>query len=104
MEDKTLTITEALPIAERHIAEVIASSERLNKYEFGPVHFRREADCYWVFSAGSRQLQEEGYVPGSVSACIDKIDGHVWSIEEQERYAQSLNSIRQVATPDSAAA
>ncbi len=104
MEDKTLTIAEALPIAERYIAEIIARSERLRKYEFGPVRFRREADGYWVFSAGSRQLQEEGRVPGAVSACVDKVDGHVWSLEEQERYAQSLSPIRQAATPDSAAA
>ena len=104
MEHKVLTIAEALPIAERHIAEVIARSERLRKYEFDPVCFRREADRYWVFSAGSRQLQEEGRVPGAVSACVDKVDGHVWSLEEQERYAQSLSAVRQAIALDSAAA
>jgi hypothetical protein len=91
MKHKNLTIAEALPIAERHIASVINNSERLREYEFSPVSFRREADRYWGFSAGSKQLQDEGYVPGAISACVDKVDGHIWSHKEQERYAQSIS-------------
>ena len=91
MNQKTLTINDAQIIAEREISETIRNAEELQGYEFGPVRFRRENERFWVFSAGSRQLFEEGYVPGAVSACIDKVDGHVWSIKEQERYAQSLS-------------
>ncbi len=83
---------------------IIKNAEELQGYEFGPVKFRRENERFWVFSAGSGQLFEEGYVPGAVYACIDKIDGHVWSLEEQERYAQSLSVIRQAAASDSIAA
>lgn len=104
MDDKTLTIADALPIAEREIATVINGSERLRRYEFGPVHYLRETDRYWVFSAGSEQLMEEGYVPGAISACVDKIDGHVWDTDEQVRYAQSLSPLRPAAQPDAAAA
>lgn len=104
MEDEILTIEKALAIAEREIAAAISASERLSKYEFGPVRYRRETDRYWVFSAGSKQLMAEGRVPGAVSACIDKVDGHVWDTEEQVRYAQSLSPLRPVAQPDSAAA
>ncbi len=89
MKDETLTIAEALPIAERHIATVIAGSARLSKYAFMPVRLRHETDRYWVFSAPSPQSQAEGRVPGAVSACVDKVDGHIWSTKEHERYAQS---------------
>lgn len=104
MDNKPLTIEDALQIAQREIASVIASSDRMEEYEFEPVRLRWEYDLFWVFSAGSKQLMDEGYVPGAISACVDKVDGHIWSIEEQERYAQSLSPIRPVAQPDSAAA
>ncbi|MGH9831868.1 MAG: hypothetical protein ACRD9Y_02560 [Blastocatellia bacterium] len=97
-----MTIEAASIIAERHITAVINGSERLRKYEFGPVKFWRETDRYWVFSAGSRQLMDEGYVPGAISACVDKLDGHVWSIKEQEQYAQSLSPIPPPPRPVSA--
>lgn len=99
-----MTIKDAQLIAERAIAEIIKTAVELQGYEFGAVSLRRENDRYWIFAAGSRQLIEEGYVPGAVFACIDKIDGHVWSTEEQVQYAQSLSPLRPVAQPDSAAA
>ncbi len=104
MEKRHPTINDALAVAEREILGIIKNAEELQGYEFGPVKFRRENERFWVFSAGSGQLFEEGYVPGAVYACIDKIDGHVWSLEEQERYAQSLSVIRQAAASDSIAA
>lgn len=104
MENRTLTVAEALPLAERHIAEVITRSKRLSHYEFLPVKFLRETARYWVFTSVSPQSQAEGYVPGAVSACVDKVDGHIWSIEEQERYAQSLSPFPSIQKPDSAAA
>jgi hypothetical protein len=103
MESKKLTVDDALPIAERHIADVIANSKRLRRYEFGPVLYSRDNDRVWTFAAGSRQLQEEGYVPGAVFASIDKVDGHVWSNKEQERYAQSLSPIPPPPKPVNAA-
>lgn len=93
---------DALQIAEREISEVIRSSERLRRYEFEQVKLREEYDRFWVFSAGSKQLMDEGRVPGAVSACVDKVDGHIWSIKEQERYAQSLSPIPPPPRPVSA--
>lgn len=104
MENNPLTLIEALPLAQRHIAEVINRSERLRRYEFLPVEFWRETERYWVFSAVSPQSQAEGRVPGAVSVCVDKLDGHIWSVEEQERYAQSLSPYSSVQQPDAAAA
>ncbi len=102
MKNNALTIDEALAIARREIAGVINNSERLRKYEFKPVRYRRETDRYWVFSAASEQLIEEGYVPGAVSACVDKVDGHIWSVKEQEQYAQSLSPFPPPPRPVSA--
>lgn len=99
METKSLTIADALPLAEKHIAEVISSSARLRGYAFLPVHFWRETDRYWVFSSVSPQSQAEGRVPGAISACVDKHDGHIWSTKEQEQYAQSLSPIPPPARP-----
>jgi hypothetical protein len=104
MEQNNLTVKDAYAVAERAILEIIRNAEELQGYDFGPVKFRRENDRFWVFSAASEQLIEEGYVPGAVYACVDKVDGHIWSIEEQERYAQSLSPIKQVTRPESAAA
>jgi hypothetical protein len=104
MEMNSISIKEALPIAEKHIADVVCGSERLKAYQFGPVYLRWETERYWVFSSASEQLIEEGYVPGAISACVDKADGHIWSIEEQSRYAQSFSPIQQVTQPESAVA
>lgn len=99
-----LTFNEALGIAERAIAEKIQQSARLNKYEFHPVRLRWENDLFWVFSAGSEQLMEEGYVPGAVSVSVDKTDGHLWTIEEHERYSENVRRLQQTTRPDSVAA
>lgn len=102
MKRRNITINDAQIIAERAISEIIANAEELQGYEFGPVKFRRESDRFWVFSAASEKLIEEGYVPGAVFATVDKADGHVWSIKEQERYAQSLSPIPPPPRPVSA--
>jgi hypothetical protein len=81
-----LTIQIAKEIAEDHIKRVIRNSERLSHYEFGPTVFDRENEWTWTFVSGSKQLQEEGCVPGAVFAVVDKSDGHVWDSEEQERF------------------
>jgi hypothetical protein len=73
-------------------------------YEFNAVKYRREDDRYWVFSAASERLIEEGYVPGAVFACVDKADGHIWSDEEFERYAQPLNALKNLQQPEAVAA
>lgn len=104
MNQGNLTINEALAIAEREIAEIIKTAPELQGYEFKPVHYWRETDPYWVFSAVSERLIEEGYVPGAVLACVDKTDGHVWSVEEQERHWESVSARRRAAQSDAVAA
>lgn len=62
MEQQTLTVEQAQRIAVQAISEIINRSERLRRYQFNSVELRRENVRYWVFSAASGQLQEEGRV------------------------------------------
>lgn len=71
---------EARPIAEQAIQHLQAAS--FSGYAFEPVCFHQEAPRWWSFVAGSEQLQEEGYIPGALFACVDKLDGHVWEDDE----------------------
>lgn len=85
-----INLQEALEIAEHEIQQRIETAPELAGYEFGTVRLRRENPAFWVFSAGSEQLIEEGYIPGAIFACVDKTDGHLWTREEQERYFSAL--------------
>ena len=104
MEQQSINFADAQAIAERTIAEIIRMAPELTGYQFNAVKYRREDDLFWVFSAASAQLIEEGYVPGAVFACVDKMDGHIWSEEEHVRYAQKMNALRTIQQPDAVAA
>jgi hypothetical protein len=84
-----LTFEQAKEIAAREI-ERLTSEPPLRDYEFGQMWFKREEEPFWVFAAASQELQDNGYVPGAVYVLVDKLDGHIWSDEEQERYYESL--------------
>ena len=90
MKHQTLTIAEAQRIAEDNIRRRISQSERLSRYQFGPVVFERDDEYFWTFVSGSKQLQDEGWVPGALHACVDKVDGHVWTSEEMEEFFTNL--------------
>lgn len=84
-----LTFEQAKEIAAREI-ERLTNEPPLSDYEFGAMWFKREEGPFLVFAAASQKLQDEGYVPGAVYVLVDKLDGHFWSDEEQERYYESL--------------
>ena len=41
----------------------------------------------FTFVTLSPEWQEEGRVPGGLTCCVDRVDGHVWTAAEQQRYA-----------------
>jgi hypothetical protein len=41
----------------------------------------------YTFVTLSPEWQREGRVPGGLLCCVDKVDGHVWPVAEQLRYA-----------------
>lgn len=76
----SVSINDALPTAERFIAKL--HETHFTSYTFEPVHFWREGPRWWIFLAGSEQLQREGVSPGAFFAYVDKLDGHVWQQPE----------------------
>jgi hypothetical protein len=99
----SINFTTAQEIAERHIREQIVGSEFLSHYEFGKVEVKSENERFWTFVSGSDQLFQEGYVPGAVYACVDKTDGHLWSMDDVERFYLERAAARQ-SQSDSVAA
>jgi hypothetical protein len=91
---QTVPLDDALEIARREIARLIKESAELSQYSFGEVGYLRENDRVWTFAAGSAELIEQGYIPGAVIVSIDKKDGHIWSREEMEQYAQQCERER----------
>jgi hypothetical protein len=86
MLELAITKDQALRFAETEVARIIQQSARLSGYQFQPLRLQSETEGFWVFSAGSDQLQAEGFVPGAIRVSIDKEDGHVWSDQELERF------------------
>lgn len=76
-------ISDALPVAERAIAKL--HETHFTEYRFEPVHFWSEGPRWWIFLAGSEQLQKEGVSPGALFAYVDKLDGHIWQEDEMSR-------------------
>lgn len=89
MLELAITKDQAHRIAEAEVARLIQQSARLAGYQFQPLRLQSETERFWVFSAGSDQLQAAGFVPGAVRVSVDKEDGHVWSEQELERFYQA---------------
>jgi hypothetical protein len=81
-----LPFDKASEIAERHIRDSISASDFLSRHQFGETGLQSENDRFWTFVRGSDQLFDEGYVPGAVYACVDKVDGHVLNGDEVEQF------------------
>lgn len=63
---------------------------RLVGYEFSSVKLVDDEPLAWTFVSGSRQLQDEGCVPGAFFVTVDKRDGHIWTRDETEQYYEAL--------------
>ncbi len=80
-----VTVEEAYPIAEQFRRQ--KQSRRYPTLTWGPIVRAAHAGeaCAWAFFSGSDELQRQGYVPGGLFACVDKLDGHVWTDEDDNR-------------------
>ena len=79
-------------IAENEIKSILDRRTDLRKYKFEPVEFVRENDWYWVFAAGSKQLQSEGFAPGAILVGVDKSDGHLWTKADYDNLSVRLKN------------
>lgn len=76
-------------IAEQFLRSQVAASEFWRRYHFDEALLFRETPAFGVFLLPSKELIEESHVPGGLTVCVDKSDGHLWSNEEQEAYFAS---------------
>ncbi len=76
-----LTIELAYPLAEKAIIE--KQKKHFPNFKFESVKFFSEAAMWWEFGADSEEMIEQGHIPGGIRIRIDKLDGHVWTLEEE---------------------
>ena len=69
-----VTVEEAYPIAEQFLRQ--KQSRRYSTLTWGPIVRAAHAGeaCAWAFFSGSHELQRQGYVPGGLFACVDKLE------------------------------
>ncbi len=49
------------------------------------IYLTRDQPTCWEFTGYSEELVRKGHIPGGVSVCVDKLDGHIWQAEEFDR-------------------
>ena len=76
-----VTLEMAKPIAEKAIAD--QQKRHSPNYTYGPVQLLSEGAFWWKFGAVSPDLVERGYIPATLYALVDKVDGHLWTTQEQ---------------------
>jgi hypothetical protein len=54
---------------------------------FGDVELYAYHPMVYTLVTFSPEWQQEGRVPGGLICSIDKVDGHLWTTDEQEHYA-----------------
>lgn len=73
-------------IAAQGLKEKIARAKRLRHYQFDAARLHAEYDRCFVFAAPSEEMGEAGYAPAALFVYIDKQDGHIWTVAEQDDY------------------
>jgi hypothetical protein len=63
--------------------QTYASSDELH---FDTVEYLDETPMWWTFRRSCREWLDRGLLPGSLICSIDKVDGHVWTSNEQEAF------------------
>ena len=100
-----ITVEQALQIATRAIAELHAT--RIPTHTMHPVRLVREEPVCWTFSAVSEEWLKEGdRVPPALFANVDKLDGHLWQVEDFDRLNgepsappfEHLNNVEETST------
>jgi hypothetical protein len=75
-----ITKEQAAPIAAQAIKQL--HEKLIPQHTLGPALFKREEPVCWTFGAVSAEWVKEGRIPGILFASVDKLDAHVWALEE----------------------
>ena len=78
-----ITVEQALSIATPVISELY--TKYISDHTLGPVHFVQDEPICWTFGAVSEEWVKEDRIPGALFASVDKLDGHIWQVEEFDR-------------------
>ena len=79
-----------ISVAEARARATALLRERQGDYlgvRFGEVRLYAYHPMVYTFATLSPEWQREGRVPGGLLCSIDKVDGHVWTVAEHDRYA-----------------
>ena len=79
-----------ISIAEARARATAPLRERQRDYlgiTFDEVRLHAYHPMVYTFATLSPELQREGRVPGGLLCSIDKLDGHLWTAAEHDRYA-----------------
>ena len=71
----------AYPLAERALKQKQLGYPNTH---FAPVVFASEDLMWFKFCAVSEEWIAQGFSPGALFVCVDKLDGHIWQHEEFE--------------------
>ncbi len=81
-----VTLIQAQGIAQAALETKIQAAEKLRDFTFGPAKLVNDHPPCWTFAVHSEQMWEAGYAPAALFVYIDKQDGHVWTVAEQNDY------------------
>lgn len=81
-----VTQSQAQEIAQAALEAKIQAAAKLRDFTFGPAKLVNDHPPCWTFAVHSEQMWEAGYAPAALFVYIDKQDGHVWAVAEQNDY------------------
>ena len=85
-----LTIEQAHTIAEQAIETMRVKYDPTDRV--GPLfEYSMEGGYCWTFGATSERMAKEKLFPGALLASIDKLDGHIWTFEDNMRLWNKYN-------------
>lgn len=90
-----ITLKKAQEIAEVALQAKIQAAEKLRTFTFEKPRFVREYPPCLVFAAASEEMGEAGYAPAALFVYVDKTDGHIWTLAEQDIYFYPAEKVTQ---------
>ena len=80
-EEPRLSVEEARSIAE---AEIERYKREHPTAKLEHVELKSQNVIWYAFTSTSKEWVRKGKVPGALSVCVDKLDGHIWKMDEKD--------------------
>jgi len=92
---KEIPYAVAMKVAENHLQSRKLEEKNSKEIWVGDVFLFSQTDVNWCFAITSPSLIEKGVAPGVLTACVDKVDGHIWT-DHEFNYYEFLNHEEQI--------